>query len=156
MRIFSTCLLLVASGCCSKRESDNVEIQLISVVYHLSQPPDEVTRILWQKSYPDAYADLIAKLRDRPDPFSSKIEVAEADLVPSNFGIYGWERAIVPQTFEALGYPTGDTEGSWAAYYASKGVFELVHTDEAIRAFEQRFPELTTANKTVNPTADRL
>lgn len=150
MRILSICLLFTASGCHPKPENGHAETPLTQVTYQLSQSSEEVTRILWQKSYPEAYAELIARSRDHPDPFAQKVDVPEADLVPGDFGLHGWGRAIVPHTFEALGFPLGEPPGSSAGYYSSTGVFEVVHTDEAIKAFESRFPEFTTTNKTLD------
>ncbi len=142
MRAIYICLVVAIAGCSPRVESVVSKTAMISVVY---RPPalESAVKTLWQKSFPDRHAELVAKSRVRSDPFVQPTGTAEADLVPSALG---WDRAIIPRAFEALGHPLQTELGSSAALDHSAGTLSIVHTPEAIEAFERRFPKLTANN----------
>jgi hypothetical protein len=114
----------------------------MTVVFQTPTDADETVRMLWQRSYPKEYSDLLRRAkesRDGTDPFADPIDIPDTELTPGTFGLLGWGRAIVPRVFDELGYPLKD--GAEASYEAASGRFKITHSSPAIESFRARFPE---------------
>lgn len=152
MRLILLALLTAFSTSCrSMNEDANLSEErsnTFSKVTLCSSVDDEdVGRILWQRSYPSEYAKLIEEaesLRNGTgDPFAAPITTQNSDLTPGGFD---WRMAIIPRTFEQLGWPL--TNGAEAFYYHDTGVIEITHKPAAIKLFKERFPEFTPIKET--------
>ena len=138
-------LLLIGCGEDShtEAESSTGEQGFATVVFEV---PDNGIPLLWQRSYPEEHAKLVADAEEqRRLPFSDPITVPDSQLTPGDFGIQGWDRAIVPRTFEQLGYPLQN--GAKANYSAGSKTLTLTHTPAAVHAFEKRFPEFSEVDR---------
>jgi len=120
---------------------------LTHVILQSTVSEDRLNRILWQRGYPDEYAQLIAEAEASRsgkggDPFAPPITTPNRDLMPLGF----YDRPpIIPTIFAQLGWPLPD--GVEVIYRAEAGTIEITHKQAAIRAFIEHFPELTELNK---------
>lgn len=108
---------------------------------------DRLSKILWQRAYPDEYAQLIRQAEasrrgEGADPFAAPITTPNSDLIPAGFHD---RPPIIPTIFVQLSWPLPD--GADAIYRAEAGIIEITHKQAAIRAFMEHFPELTELNK---------
>lgn len=142
-----TCLafsiVLVAMGCeergtpssSAKSEQDK---SLVDVIFRTPSDPNDVMRILWEKTCPGEYKALHAR-RDGFDPFAEFPNTPEEKLTPGDFGLLDWDRGMIPRAFDDLGYPL--KKGTVALYDHNKGRLRISHSRQAIAAFRARFPE---------------
>ena len=147
-----TLLLLIALliSCRSGEEQPNQQEtsseSLTHVILQSSVSEDRLSKILWQRGYPDEYAQLIREAEASrsgkgADPFGPPITTPNSDLIP--LGLHD-RPPIIPTIFAQLGWPLSD--GSESIYRAD-GIIEITHKHAAIRAFMEHFPELTELNK---------
>ena len=120
---------------------------LTHVILQSSVREDRLSKILWQRGYPDEYAQLIREAEASrsgkgADPFAPPITTPNNDLIPG--GLHD-RPPIIPTIFAQLGWPLPD--GAEAIYRAETGIIEITHKQAAIRAFMEHFPELTELNK---------
>jgi hypothetical protein len=119
------------------------------VILQSSVSEDRLSKILWQRGYPDEYAQLIREAEASrsgkgADPFAPPIATPNSDLIPGGFQD---RPPIMPTIFAQLGWPLPD--GAEAIYHAKTGIIEITHTQAAIRAFMEHFPELNEITKSV-------
>lgn len=148
-------LLLLSCDSPSTRESDTAprEERRMKVVFKVPGDSNETVRMLWQRSYPEDYSELIRLAKESRtgggDPFADSIEVPDSELTPETFGLSGWGRAIVPRVFDELGYSLKD--GAEASYEVDSGHFKITHSPSAIEAFHVRFPEFKQIQSEQDP-----
>lgn len=135
--------LLLLPGCTQNEQpsGEPVKAELVERVYAIRMQPRVFLRILWQRSYPEEWQALVEQLQNDPDPFAEPFEVIPANVDPSLLGRLGWDRALVPRSFEELGYPLGSVQGAWSGYSFTNRTLQVAHTIEALNAFDRRFPE---------------
>lgn len=107
-------------------------------VFKITYPLEKFTRILWQRSYPEEYNELIVRYKAK-DPYQEHNKISEDELTPGHFGLLDWDRALIPRAFEQLGYPL--IHGANADYDAEQNRLTLTHSSQAQDTFRQRFPE---------------
>ena len=117
------------------------------VILQSSVSEDRLSKILWQRGYPDEYAQLIREAEASrsgkgADPFVPPITTPNSDLIPGGFHD---RPPIIPTIFAQLGWPLPD--GAEAICRADTGIIEITHTQAAIRVFMEHFPELTELSK---------
>lgn len=157
------CVIIVAiittlTGCREVSKdplSTEIRILLISATYTVDIPDQEFAVLLWQRSYPDEYLKLVEQAKAPEDPFASHVETSLDQLTPSDFGIEGWGRGLVPRVFDELGHSFQDTKGAEASWDLESSIFLVTHSPEAIKAFEGRFPELKREKKAEKLTPHR-
>ncbi len=110
-------------------------------VFKINYTPEKFTRILWQRSYPEEYNELIGRYKAK-DPFEESTKTSEDELTPGHFGLLDWDRALISRVFEQLGYPL--THGAKADYDDEQNRLTITHSNQAQEAFSQRFPEFDT------------
>lgn len=110
-------------------------------IYEITHTPEKFTRILWQRSYPEEYKELIVRYKEK-DVFGEPAEISEDELTPGHYGLLGWDRALILRAFEELGYPL--IHGAKADYDAEQNRLTITHSIQAQDAFRQRFPEFVT------------
>jgi len=129
----------------NQREASSESLK--HVILQSSVSEDRLSKILWQRGYPDEYAQLIREAEASrsgkgADPFAPPITTPNGDLIPTGF----YDRPpIIPTIFAQLGWPLPD--GAEATYRAESGIIEITHKQAAIRAFMEHFPELGELNK---------
>ncbi|MES2475036.1 MAG: hypothetical protein V4640_04600 [Verrucomicrobiota bacterium] len=149
-----TLLLLIAlliscrSGEEQPKQRETSSENFTHVILQSSVSEDRLSKILWQRGYPDEYAQLIREAEASrsgigADPFALPITPPNSDLIPTGFHD---RPPILPTIFTQLGWPLPD--GAEAIYRAEAGIIEITHNQAAIRAFMEHFPELTELNKT--------
>ncbi len=119
---------------------ENAEDMKIKI-YEITHTPEKFTRILWQRSYPEEYKELIVRYKEK-DAFGKPAEISEDELTPGHYGLLGWDRALILRAFEELGYPL--IHGAKADYDAEQNRLTITHSSQAQDAFRQRFPEFVT------------
>lgn len=113
---------------------------------------DEVYRLLWQRSFPEEYEELVRETEKRKegshDPFAEPITIPDGELTPSAMGMDEWGKALPSRVFEKLGFPIFDIEdgvlvdeGRSVTWDYQTGIIEIRHSARAIAAFRERFPE---------------
>ncbi|WP_411825427.1 hypothetical protein [Luteolibacter sp. AS25] len=146
-------LLIVLFTSCRSGEERTIQREagsdhLTHVILQSTVSEDRLRRILWQRGYPDEYAQLIAEAeasRSGDDPFIPPITTPDRDLIPIGFHD---RPPIIPTILAQLGWPLPD--GAEAIYRAEEGVIEITHQQEAIRAFKEHFPELVEDKNKAN------
>ena len=140
-------LISCRSGKEQPKQREASSESLTHVILQSSVSEDRLSKILWQRGYPDEYAQLIREAEASrsgkgADPFAPPITTPNNDLIPTGFHD---RPPIVPTVFAQLGWPLPD--GAEALYRAEAGIIEITHKQAAIRAFMEHFPELTELNK---------
>lgn len=148
--------LLVALVSCGNetdgsRSSDEAMQRIVLRVRE--KDPDEVYRMLWQRSFPTEYQELIRsaeKIRQgRDDPFAQPMAIPDSELTPAFFSTTSeWGKGLPAKVFERLGFPIFEVEdgvlvdqGHRVSWDFHTGVIEIQHSAKAIAAFRSRFPE---------------
>ena len=155
MRPFAILLLIVTSLSCRSgkeqvHQQEATSDKLVHVILHCSVSENRLGTILWQRGYPDEYAQLIKEAEasrsgNGIDPFAPPIRTPNRDLIPLGFHD---RPPIIPTIFTRLGWPL--PEGGEAIYRSNAGIIEITHKREAITEFMDNFPELTENNKKAN------
>lgn len=106
--------------------------------------PRQSERILWQRTFPAEYQKLLKKaefLRKSDDPFAKPFTILDKEISPSSFGaLASWERGLTSHVFAQLGHQI--EPGKSAIYWErSSGLISIKHNQDAIAAFNKRFPE---------------
>ena len=161
LRYILICALLVLS--CERRLSKNPKVESpegsqISVILEVPRGRDSALQLLWQRSYPEEYLNLVkqsAESKENLDPFAEAITVPDDELTPGSFGLLGWDRALVSSVFDELGYPLKD--GAEASYDYDLNCLSIRHSASAIESFRLLFPEFKpkTSEQGVPPKPDR-
>lgn len=154
-RIILLLLIAISISCQSYEEQPKQGVasseSLTYVILKSSVSEDRLSKILWQRGYPDEYAQLIREAEASrsgkgADPFAPPITTPNSDLVPGGFH---HRPPIIPTIFARLGWPL--PEGAETIYRAESGIIEITHKQAAIRVFMEHFPELTELNKESEP-----
>jgi len=168
MRFILISQLLVVLVSCGKGtdELPSSEESMQRVVLRVQEKdPDQVYRMLWQRSFPEEYQELILRAekirRGEDHPYAQPIKVPDSELTPSAFAnVNEWGKGLPSVVFEQLGFPIFDVEegvlvdrGRRVHWDFQTGVIEIHHSAQAITAFRSRFPEFEdevddAANKT--------
>jgi hypothetical protein len=148
-RVFSCILALLLFGCGEDSEtSDSPPGEQTGNRTVVLRLPRNGLAILWQRSYPDEYTDLITRAHESRNPHPSNpygggldgpISVPDSELTPATFGLIGWGRGIVSRAFDELGFPLVD--GAEILYSPDPHTLTVTHTPKGIEAFLRRFPE---------------
>jgi len=151
--LFPLLLALVSCGTETdgSRSSDDAMQRIVLKVRE--KQPDEVYRMLWQRSFPTEYQELIRsaeKIRQgRGDPFAQPIAIPDSELTPDSFSTGSeWGKGLPAKVFEQLGFPIFLVEdgvlvdqGRRVSWDFQTGAIEIHHSAQGIAAFRSRFPE---------------
>lgn len=151
--LFPLLLALVSCGNETDGTPSSDETMQRIVLRVREKHPDEVYRMLWQRSFPNEYEELIRSAEQirqgRDDPFAQPMAIPDSELTPDSFSTGSeWGKGLPGKVFEQLGFPIFEVEdgvlvdhGRSASWNFQSGVIEIHHSAQAIAAFRSRFPE---------------
>jgi len=163
--LFQLLVVLVSCGQGTVELPSSDEAMQRVVLRVQEKDPDKVYRMLWQRSFPEEYQELIRRAekirRGEDHPYAQPVEIPDSELTPSAFAnVSEWGKGLPSVVFEQLGFPIFDVEdgvlvdkGRRVHWDFQTGAIEIHHSAQAITAFRTRFPEFEdeiddAANKT--------